>query len=48
MALHGVLDDGSWWAYALDNTPEQRFMGTWRDGVHVTHFKINHGLSTLP
>jgi hypothetical protein len=28
--------DDRWCEYALRNTPEQRFMGTWSDGVPVT------------
>ena len=31
----GCAFDGEWCEYALGNTPEQRFMGTWSDGVPV-------------
>jgi acetyl esterase/lipase len=34
-ALMGCSFDGEWCEYALGNTPEQRFMGTWSDGVPV-------------
>ena len=34
-ALMGCAFDGEWCEYALGNTPEQRFMGTWSDGVPV-------------
>lgn len=34
-ALMACAFDGEWCAYALGNTPEQRFMGTWSDGVPV-------------
>jgi acetyl esterase/lipase len=35
-ALMGCAFDGEWCEVALGNTPEQRFMGTWSDGVPVT------------
>jgi acetyl esterase/lipase len=35
-ALMGCAFDGEWCEYALGNTPEQRFLGTWSDGVPVT------------
>jgi acetyl esterase/lipase len=35
-ALMGCAFDGQWCEVALGNTPEQRFMGTWSDGVPVT------------
>ena len=35
-ALMGCAFDGVWCEVALGNTPEQRFMGTWSDGVPVT------------
>jgi acetyl esterase/lipase len=35
-ALMGCAFDGEWCEFALGNTPEQRFMGTWSDGVPVT------------
>ena len=34
-ALMGCAFDGEWCESALGNTPEQRFMGTWSDGVPV-------------
>ncbi len=35
-ALMGCAFDEQWCEYALGNTPEQRFLGTWSDGVPVT------------
>lgn len=35
-ALMGCAFDGEWCEYALGNTPQQRFMGTWSDGTPVT------------
>jgi acetyl esterase/lipase len=35
-ALMSCAFDGEWCDYALGNTPEQRFMGVWSDGVPVT------------
>jgi pimeloyl-ACP methyl ester carboxylesterase len=35
-ALMSCAFDGEWCEYALGNTPEQRFMGEWSDGVPVT------------
>jgi len=35
-ALMSCAFDGAWCEVALGNTPEQRFMGTWSDGVPVT------------
>jgi acetyl esterase/lipase len=35
-ALMSCAFDGEWCEYALGNTPEQRFMGEWSDGVQVT------------
>jgi len=35
-ALMGCAFGGEWCEVALGNTPEQRFMGTWSDGVPVT------------
>jgi acetyl esterase/lipase len=32
--------EGRWCEYALGNTPEQRFMGTWSDGVPVTELVV--------
>ena len=34
-ALMGCAFDGEWCEVAFGNTPEQRFMGTWSDGVPV-------------
>jgi hypothetical protein len=34
-ALIACSIDGIWCDYALGNTPEQRFMGLWSDGVPV-------------
>lgn len=34
-ALMGCAFDGEWCEVALGNTPEQRFMGAWSDGVPV-------------
>jgi hypothetical protein len=34
-ALMGCAFDGEWCDYALGNTPEQRYMGEWSDGVPV-------------
>ena len=34
-ALMACSFDGEWCEYALGNTPEQRYMGTWSDGVPV-------------
>jgi acetyl esterase/lipase len=34
-ALMGCSFDGEWCEYALGNTPEQRYMGIWSDGVPV-------------
>jgi hypothetical protein len=31
----GCAFAGEWCEYALGNTPEQRFMGVWSDGVPV-------------
>jgi hypothetical protein len=34
-ALMACAFTGEWCEYALGNTPEQRFMGAWSDGVPV-------------
>jgi acetyl esterase/lipase len=39
-ALMGCAFDDEWCEVALGNTPEQRFMGTWSDGVPVTEALI--------
>jgi hypothetical protein len=44
-ALMGCAFDGEWCEYALGNTPEQRFMGTWSDGVPVAEALVSHPLT---
>ena len=39
-ALMGCAFDGEWCEVALGNTPEQRYMGEWSDGVPVTEAVI--------
>ncbi len=39
-ALFACAFDGKWCEYALGNTPEQRFMGTWSDGVPVVELQV--------
>ncbi len=39
-ALIACSFDGTWCEYALGNTPEQRFMGVWSDGVPVTELNV--------
>jgi len=39
-ALMSCAFDGKWCEVALGNTPEQRFMGVWSDGVPVTEAVI--------
>jgi dienelactone hydrolase len=39
-ALLACALDGEWCAYALGDTPEQRFMGAWSDGQAVTELRI--------
>jgi len=39
-ALLACVFKGDWCEYALGNTPEQRFMGLWSDGVPVTELVI--------
>ena len=39
-ALMACSFDGTWCEYALGNTPEQRFMGTWSDGVPVVELLV--------
>ena len=41
-ALMGCAFDGEWCSSALGNTPEQRYMGTWSDGVAVTEAVVTH------
>lgn len=39
-ALFACVFADTWCDYALGNTPEQRFMGTWSDGVPVTELDV--------
>jgi dienelactone hydrolase len=39
-ALLACVFADTWCDYALGNTPEQRFMGTWSDGVPVTELEV--------
>ena len=39
-ALMACSFDGTWCEYALGNTPEQRFMGVWSDGVPVIELNV--------
>jgi acetyl esterase/lipase len=39
-ALIGCAFAGEWCEYALGNTPEQRFMGEWSDGVPVEEARV--------
>ena len=39
-ALFACAFDGTWCEYALGNTPEQRAMGTWSDGVPVAELAV--------
>jgi hypothetical protein len=39
-ALMACSFDGTWCEYALGNTPEQRFMGLWSDGVPVVELLV--------
>jgi hypothetical protein len=39
-ALMACSFDGTWCEYALGNTPEQRFMGVWSDGVPVIELDV--------
>ena len=39
-ALMSCAFNGEWCEYALGNTPEQRFMGTWSDGVPVMEAEV--------
>jgi acetyl esterase/lipase len=40
-ALMACSFDGTWCKYALGNTPEQRFMGVWSDGVAVIELNVS-------
>jgi hypothetical protein len=40
-ALMSCAFAGEWCEYALGNTPEQRFMGVWSDGVPVTEALVS-------
>jgi acetyl esterase/lipase len=46
-ALFACTFEGKWCEYALGNTPEQRFMGVWSDGVPVKELAVtdDHGSS---
>jgi hypothetical protein len=39
-ALIACSIDGTWCEYALGNSPEQRFMGVWSDGVPVIELEV--------
>lgn len=39
-ALFACAFDGEWCDHALGNTPDQRFMGTWSDGVPVGELQV--------
>lgn len=39
-ALFACAFEGTWCDHALGNTPEQRFMGTWSDGVAVAQLTV--------
>jgi hypothetical protein len=39
-ALLACVFAGAWCEHAFGNTPEQRFMGTWSDGVPVTELQV--------
>ena len=45
-ALMACAFDGTWCEYALGDTPEQRFMGTWSDGVPVAELEVIDDPST--
>ncbi len=46
-ALIACSIDGTWCEYALGNTPEQRFMGSWSDGMPVAELEATDDPSTL-
>ena len=46
-ALMACSFDGTWCSSALGDTPEQRFMGVWSDGVPVTELDVTDDPSTL-
>lgn len=46
-ALFACASSGEWCAYAFGDTPEQRFMGVWSDGVPVTGLETTGDLGTL-
>ena len=41
-ALFACAFDGTWCEFALGNTPGQRSMGTWSDGVPVVEMQVTH------
>jgi acetyl esterase/lipase len=45
-ALMGCAFDGEWCEVTLGNTPEQRFMGEWSDGVPVTEAVVTDDPAT--
>lgn len=47
-ALFACAFDGTWCEYALGNTPEQRFMGTWSDGVPVAELQVTDDATSVP
>jgi hypothetical protein len=44
--MMGCAFDGQWCEYAFGNTPEQRYMGTWSDGVPVNEAIVAGELGT--
>lgn len=44
-ALVACVFTGEWCEYALGNTPQLRFMGTWSDGVPVTELQVTGELN---
>jgi acetyl esterase/lipase len=45
-ALFACTFRGAWCEYALGNTPQQRFMGVWSDGVPVTALEVTDAPET--
>ena len=39
-ALFACAFEGTWCEFALGNTPGQRYMGTWSDGVPVAELQV--------
>jgi acetyl esterase/lipase len=44
-AIFACAFDGTWCEYALGNTPEQRSMGVWSDGVPVAELAVTDDLA---